>query len=918
MRSLWLIVVSVVVVGVLFYLIAWRTTPPPVSPPQPIDTTSTPAQLPTGDDAMPLGRGQDVWVQTIDGLTGRIISEFRAAEYRPRDSRQVDVQSPQVRFYFKNGGVLELDAQRGLVRLEGTEDNRIGSMNQSPRAGRLEEVAIRFRRGRDEPVWLAGVVPALEFDALTYRLATVDTTIDGRLVPGEVVPVKLSGVEYDFEGRGLIAQWNEPLGRLDRLEVLRGGRLLVKDATRWLPRREGLPLASTQSVVRFASFIQAQADAPADDLYAIRFQQDVRATLEGAELANADVLVAVTPFAMDEPASASLSKVTPVSHRLVRNEPASVRPMEISWTGPLTVLPAPDEREETVSLQGSPASVLFEGVRASADLIRSTAGGDAIVLDSFEDRDVRLDWSSDGATSVLRTRRIDVDQTIGAATLTGPGRFESTDADGIKAELTFEREGALIRGGEGSQLLRFDGGVAFAREQGRLKARRLDLGFDGQDDSLNVSALRSLEASGGVRLDWPRGDQALTVSGDEVAMTLVDLDGQPTPSAIRCTGNVVIEDPQQFITASSLAMTLDASVPLEDERSLLTLDATEARTRSTDGQQLQATTLRIEPAGDSRRVMLDGTPAVVGTKQGRVRGDRIIAIEDGSSLIVLGAGSLDASDETGRATVLAWRDRLDASPRDGRADARGQVEIRSRAADGTTLIAAAPELSAWFDPLVMDAPQQEVGLRKVDLVGSSTLDVTQADQRTLALRAPGLSFEPQTGMIRADRGGQLLSFLPAEDGRQSAMNLALAWAGRLDWNASAGELSVTDDIRMGIERTDRDEEPLRLWADRLDARLSPLPLDQIGRSGQSVGRVDLESIRAQGDVSVRSPRASFDCSFIDFNARSMIATASGDQTRPVNVFDERGIGVADFSSLQWNVETGLIENISDVEARWRR
>jgi hypothetical protein len=50
----------------------------------------------------------------------------------------------------------------------------------------------------------------------------------------------------------------------------------------------------------------------------------------------------------------------------------------------------------------------------------------------------------------------------------------------------------------------------------------------------------------------------------------------------------------------------------------------------------------------------------------------------------------------------------------------------------------------------------------------------------------------------------------------------------------------------------------------------------------------------------------------------MIATASGDQTRPVNVFDERGVGVADFSSLQWNVETGLIENISDIEARWRR
>lgn len=922
MRSLWLIGGSVVVVGALFYVVAWRTTPPPVSPPSAPQTPSTPVQLPTGESQMPLGQGQDVWVQTIDGQTGRIVSEFRASEYRPRDNRQVDVDLPQVRFYFKNGGVLELDAKRGLVRLEGTDSGRLGSMSQSPRAGRLEDVTVRFRRGRDEPVWLEGVVPALEFDALTYRLATVDTTIDGRLVPGEVVPVKLSGVEYDFEGRGLIAQWNEPLGRLDRLEVLRGGRLVVKDASRWLPKRDGLPLASrpvAHPLVRFVSTVQAQAAPAASDLYAIRFEREVLATVEGDELARGDLLEAVTQFEMDEPARASTgARARPASTRLVRSDAPAPRPMEITWTGPLNVVPATDQSEEAVTLEGRPAAVTLEGVRASADLIRSTASGDTVVLDSFENRDVMLDWSRNGSTSQLRSKRIDVDQVLGAATLTGPGRFESTDAQGVKAELTFDREGALLRGDNGTRLLRFDGGVAFAREQGRLKARRLDLGFSGDDDAVDVSALRSLDASGGVRLDWPRGEQTLSVSGDEVAMTLVDLDGEPTPSAIRCSGNVVIEDPQRFITASTLAMTLDTSIPLEDERSLLTLDATDARTRSPDGQQLQATTLRIEPAGDSRRVTLEGSPAVVGTSQGRVRGDLIVAIEDGSSLTVLGAGSLDASDETGRATVLAWRDRLDASPINGRADAKGQVEIRSRGSDGTTLIAAAPELSAWFDPLVIDAPQQDVGLRKLDLVGASTLDVAQSDGRTLALRAPGMTFEPATGMIRAERGGRLLSYVPAGDGRQSPLNLALAWAGKLDWNATAGELSVRDDIRMGLERTDRDEEPLRLWADRLDARLTPLPLDQIGRSGQTVGRVDLESIRAQGDVSVRSPRASFDCAFIDFNTRSMIATASGDQTRPVNVFDERGVGVADFSSLQWNVETGLIENISDIEARWRR
>ena len=156
MRSLWLIVGSVVVVGVLFYFVAWRTTPPPVSAPASQSGSAGMVQLPAGDGRMPLGQGQDVWVQTIDAQTGRIVSEFRAAEYRPRDSRQVDVQTPQVRFYFKSGGVLELDAQRGVVRLEGTEAARLGSMDQSPRAGRLEDVTVRFRRSRDEPVWIEG------------------------------------------------------------------------------------------------------------------------------------------------------------------------------------------------------------------------------------------------------------------------------------------------------------------------------------------------------------------------------------------------------------------------------------------------------------------------------------------------------------------------------------------------------------------------------------------------------------------------------------------------------------------------------------------------------------------------------------------------------------------------------------------
>lgn len=190
-------------------------------------------------DAPLIAAGENVWVKTRDPNPPYLVrSEFRAARYIPRKDGTVEVISPETRFYGDDGRIISLQADRGLVIMPagssaGNELNPAAA--QTPSRGQLEGVTIRYLESIDLPPILTATVPSLVFDATAYRLSTGQTVIDGVPTEPSRVPVTVSGLDYQFEGTGLTIHWNELRGRLDLLEIAHGKRLLIRQASRFLP-----------------------------------------------------------------------------------------------------------------------------------------------------------------------------------------------------------------------------------------------------------------------------------------------------------------------------------------------------------------------------------------------------------------------------------------------------------------------------------------------------------------------------------------------------------------------------------------------------------------------------------------------------------------------------------------------------------
>ena len=103
--------------------------------------------------------------------------------------------------------------------------------SQSPRAGDLKDVTLLVLDGLDVPAEQATVtmtMPNASFDNELFRISTEAYRDErGRLIARDQVPVKIRG-EYEFDGKGLTIIYNQQYGRIDRLEIAHGRRLLIK------------------------------------------------------------------------------------------------------------------------------------------------------------------------------------------------------------------------------------------------------------------------------------------------------------------------------------------------------------------------------------------------------------------------------------------------------------------------------------------------------------------------------------------------------------------------------------------------------------------------------------------------------------------------------------------------------------------
>jgi len=467
------------VLGLLFFLFVWHAQPhAAVATTSPVLTNPSPV-IPN-HSADSLGPSSGPWMISYDA-TGRIVSKFTADDLMPQKTGSYKVKNPIALFYLDKGQIMRVTGDRGEVNCDSTPPNASKGMmatpTATPRNGLLHRVHIELYPSASSTVpiqWMDA--DNIHFDNDHLRMWTEAFTDEqGNQVKSDQVPVTIRGDQYEFDGKGMFLVWNGVSRRLERLEIMHGHRLEIKDLSKLsLPGMSAPEPAKPSVTVQIApvpdqlastdrsSVTLAMATpqaAPATTQpptpYRAVFKDQVVIDDAGRTMATADVMTvdflqgaassqsAASPQAATPPtppASAPTvasnpppsplgnTAATPASDKPAANQPATKPtngPVTIFWTGPLVVTPLHGEPmmplatgQSVVKLTGVPVKLTPEGshTEAAAATYRSPDGA-AILESSPAVPHIHL-------TQVkgleLVTERIDYDPATTYAIVTGP------------------------------------------------------------------------------------------------------------------------------------------------------------------------------------------------------------------------------------------------------------------------------------------------------------------------------------------------------------------------------------------------------------------------------------------------------------------------------------------------------------------
>jgi len=239
-----------------------------------------PTTLRSGDEVMGISSGQGVWMAQYDEKTGELVSRFKADEYAPQKNDTVDVTNAAAEFVLADGQVLRVLGKRGSVvvprAVSASNKMHLRGQARLPSRGRLEDVTIYVQKSIDSVAapTLTATMNNVTFDNDTFRIYTDDfTDAAGQRVLGRDVPLHVTG-EYEFDGYGLIVRWNQRDRHLERLEINRGERLVIKNTGKFAPGilqktqgREGSARSPWHDVRTLATVkIDRPAPPPSDPL----------------------------------------------------------------------------------------------------------------------------------------------------------------------------------------------------------------------------------------------------------------------------------------------------------------------------------------------------------------------------------------------------------------------------------------------------------------------------------------------------------------------------------------------------------------------------------------------------------------------------------------------------------------------------
>jgi hypothetical protein len=453
-----------------------------------------------------------------------------------------------------------------------------------------------------------------------------------------------------------------------------------------------------------------------------------------------------------------------------------------------------------------------------------------------------------------------------------------------------------------------------------------------------------------------------------------DLSPQPNPSDTQTPSNALIGSrlglrcdnldarftPPDPDTASS------ARSPIGDIESVAATGRVALSTQR-DNTPLEAAAESLTLAGTPGRTTLRLTgpadrPARLITPEASIAGAQIDLDEAEASVRIPGPGHIEAIEPAnGRTIKLTWRDALLFDRTNSRIDAAGDVHLQT-ITDSDRLDANADRLQGRLNPAptTSSSSSARLDLQKLSLIDNVNIRITSTDQPSVLLQTQRLDIDPARRTLNAPGAGRILienfelasnnptqssnpinninsvnNTSPATTSTQNPnlANAAIAWSDSLTWDAETGRATWAGDVRIGTARIN--EAPTRVFCDRVTATLKPLPSIPTtnaanpstrqpsqphahpDHSGVSwiAERLDLRSLEATGQVRVRGPDVSFDAGKLLYDATTGFADALADGNRTVEVYTDDGTGRIGFASLRWDVATGQLRQVTDIDAR---
>jgi lipopolysaccharide export system protein LptA len=735
MRSFVLIITTTAVLFAAFLVYA-RLASPPHRDAQQAAAATVPVAAPRGNSNQTYATG--AWSNLYD-KDGQLYGRLRSRECIPRSDGQWHLTEPEAEFYQSDGQIVDLTANDGDVVL-GQQTHRQDLLSgpvDPPSQGTLRDVTVTLYSGaaalQQHKPDMTIRMNNTHFDADTYRLYTVaQTDASGRTVPAALVPVTMTSRDADFDGTGMLLDWNGQTHVLKSLTIAHGRRL----------RLHSQPAApATQEAAGKTKGAQTQ---PADlHTYLALFNGGVRVVQSGQDKIRSDQML-VTMSTGHEAQTRIVSTSSSSDTTDADASPKDSEPLDVFWGGTLRVIPA------------SPATVLKPG----ESIVRFTGNAVRVRDDSMTlvGTDVQYDNSSGiavaagSAAQPLHISFLDHDGTVTGTVIavqaqyfqqtqhvifngSGKGTFADPDNADSSMRVAWGRSCNLTLAGTGNQLqiqqadMIGNASVIDGPSDGpaklRLTAGLIHTLFEpaataaptAADANHSSAVLRDMVAIGDAHClihNESGSDRAL--AGDKLTVEMgKDSAGKAFPKYITSEGRVHAQQEKQELWSDRLDATVapatrptgsrKAAADDSSQFQLQTMLATgNVQVRNAQGSTAKGDTLSVDEPNNQPFVTLIGKPFATVTGSNRsMQGPKIELKPDEDWALATGPGQIDgltaatASGSSqpmhahwnGTATVLGPQNQI---------DILGGVQADSMEANGTKNTANADHAILYLAP----------------------------------------------------------------------------------------------------------------------------------------------------------------------------------------------------------------------------